>query len=101
MLAMEGSDTHETPDLVEGTARSRRRGGALEPARRSVSVLDAAMILPLTTSAITSLGYYVRFSRPALRSLNCLPQVWQRNRRYPRAVRSGRSVAARDVYCDP
>jgi hypothetical protein len=30
MLVMEGSDTRETPDLAEGTAKSLRRGGALE-----------------------------------------------------------------------
>jgi len=30
MLVMEGSETKETPDLVEGTAESLRRGGALE-----------------------------------------------------------------------
>ena len=32
-----------------------------------------------TTRAMTSLGYWARFRRPALRSLNCLPQSPQRN----------------------
>ena len=44
---MEGSEVEETPDLVEGTAKSRRRGDALEAAHGSVSVLDPAMILLL------------------------------------------------------
>ena len=34
-----------------------------------------------TTSAITSLGYWVRFSTPPLLSLNCRPQSRQRDRR--------------------
>src|SRR5215204_5039899 len=46
---------------------------------------------------MTSLGYWVRFSRVPERSLNCLPHVRQRNRREPWAVRSGRSVTA----CEP
>src|SRR3954454_24929690 len=45
---------------------------------------------------MTSEGYWARFSRLALRSLNCLPQSRQRNRRYPWAVHSGRSVTAAD-----
>jgi hypothetical protein len=43
---------------------------------------------------MTSRGYWVRFSAPALRSLNCLPHSRQRNLRQPRAVRSGRSATA-------
>jgi uncharacterized protein (DUF433 family) len=34
-----------------------------------------------TSSAITSLGYCVRFSKPPLRSLNCFVQSRQQNRR--------------------
>ena len=49
-----------------------------------------------TTKAMMSLGRQVRFSTPALRSLSCRPQVWQRKRRYPCAVSSGRSVTAAD-----
>ena len=47
---------------------------------------------------MTSLGYCVRFSSPPLRSLNCLPHARQRNRRYPCAVHSGRSVTQADPH---
>src|SRR3954452_2919437 len=47
---------------------------------------------------MTSEGYWDRFSRVPERSLNCLPHVRQRNRRYPGAVLSGRSVAASEPH---
>src|SRR5437868_8854891 len=47
---------------------------------------------------MTSLGYWARFRRPALRSLNGLPQSPQRYRRQPCAVRSDRCLTAVDRH---
>src|SRR5277367_2854114 len=45
MLAMEGLDTQEISEFVKGTAKSARRGEALEASHGSVSILDPAMVL--------------------------------------------------------
>src|SRR5215210_7422290 len=47
---------------------------------------------------MTSEGYWARFSTLPVRSLNCLPQARQRNRRSPWAVRSDRSVTASEPH---
>jgi hypothetical protein len=45
MLAMEGSDTQKTPELIERTTKSSGRSYALEAPHRSASILGAAMVL--------------------------------------------------------
>ena len=45
MLAMEGSRTQKTPELIERTTKSSGRGYPLEAPHGSVSIIDAAMVL--------------------------------------------------------
>jgi len=54
---------------------------ALEEHLAEVAQGEAGRSRHSTTKAMTSEGNCVRFSTPALRSLNCLPQSRQRNLR--------------------
>jgi hypothetical protein len=76
-------------------ARGRSRFSAAEHAERGQPRVRQGAPRCRPPSAIARLR---PVSRPTLRSLNCFAQSRQRNRRWPWAVRSGRSLTAADRH---
>jgi hypothetical protein len=61
MLAVNGADTQEAPDLVEGTTESPRRPEALEASHRTVSILDPTVVLlePIVEVGVRPMSHYL------------------------------------------